>query len=163
MKNLAGNEECDLIISEELRRCKIPAVQVEKSVGEVPYSLIGTLGPIRFERAWYYWVVEGPVPLDVAIQLYEDPVGRTDIRVAGHCGCPPPESWAQWYMSTGEIVLSLKEKTQIEGFPIIAKDIGPVVFSDDPKSLGASAFVESYHIDTEIGLRVFADSIRRLV
>lgn len=50
---------------------------------------------------------------------------KSDIRVAGHCGCPAPE--APW-------------TTRIEH----------------------AEFVTSYHIDTEVGLRVFADAIRAL-
>lgn len=32
-------------------------------------------------------------PLNVAIEMYENPNGRKDIRVAGHCGCPHPSEW----------------------------------------------------------------------
>jgi len=53
------------------------------------------LGKIKLHRAWRYWVANGPVPLDAALKLYADPVGRKSVRVAGSCGCPPPEQWVE--------------------------------------------------------------------
>jgi hypothetical protein len=46
-----------------------------------------------FCRAWYYWIVTGFVPLHVAEELYADPIGKKDVRVSGHCGCPAPKEW----------------------------------------------------------------------
>lgn len=126
MRNLAGDHECDAWIKYELTRARIPIEQIEVPHGsEVPYRMIGRLGPIEFRRAWTYWVSNGPVAIEVARRLYADPVGRTDIRVDGHCGCPPPE--APWV------------------------DV-----------IGGHEFVTTYHIDSEIGLRFFADVIRAL-
>ena len=28
-------------------------------------------------------------------KLYENPIGKKDIRVAGDCGCPQPKEWAE--------------------------------------------------------------------
>src|SRR6266404_4544425 len=94
MENLAGNAECDKQIRRELERACILVKEVSQGDTEVPYSLIGELGDFEFRRAWTYWVVEGPVELEIAEKMYEDPVGRTDIRVAGNAGCPPPCEWA---------------------------------------------------------------------
>jgi hypothetical protein len=44
-----------------------------------------------FDRRWYYWSVKGKVPLEVAQEMYANPIGRKDVRVAGHCGCPEPK------------------------------------------------------------------------
>lgn len=123
MRNLAGDMECDRWIAEELRRSRIPVEPYDGIPSEVPSRLIGRLGKIEFRRAWVYWVATGPVPIALARELYEDPVGRTDIRVRGHCGCPPPA--APWTMV-------------IDG----------------------AEYVGSYHIDSEVGLRLFADAIR---
>ncbi len=90
MKNLAGDKDCDGPIELELIRCGIEVVRDQPRDGEVPSSLRGALGKFSFRRAWYYWMVNGKVPLAMANELYEDPVGRTDIRVNGHCGCPAP-------------------------------------------------------------------------
>ena len=118
MENLAGRKDCDEYIRRELERCRIDIVEVELTRSEVPYTLEGRLGDFEFRRAWYYWVVRGSVPLEVAQEIYADPVGHTDIRVAGNAGCPPPEEWAH------------------------------------------RGFVELYHVDTEVGLRLFADTIK---
>lgn len=123
MKNLAGVAECDTDIRRELSRSYIDAVDIEKGNTEVPYSVIGKVGDMTFKRDWCYWVVNCRVPLEIAKALYADPVGKTDIRVAGHCGCLPPEEWA---------------------------------FEEDGEE-----FVHHYHIDTEVGLRVFVDILRR--
>lgn len=93
MINLAGAKECDDQIKAELTEAKIPIVKVPQSRSEVPFSIIGKIGPFKFERLWYYYEVVGQVPLKVAQELYADPVGRKEVRVAGHCGCPPPEEW----------------------------------------------------------------------
>ena len=126
MKNLAGDKDCDETIREELRRCRVPAVYTpSESRGEVPSWLTGRLGAFTFSRRWYYWSAEGEVPVSVAWELYEDPVGKSDVRVAGHCGCPPPEApWAK-------------------------------------KDSHGDDVIRNYHIDTEVGLRLFVDTLRK--
>jgi len=119
MKNLAGVQECDKDIRKELTEAGIRMVAVPKGNTEVPFSVIGQLSYFTFRRAWYYWVVEGDVPLAVAQEMYATEVGKRDVRVVGHCGCPPPEEWA----------------------------IG--------------GFVRAYHIDSQEGLKLFADTIRK--
>jgi len=128
--------------------------------GDVPYSVIGVLGEwydveevrealrhIRlkasdvaycfkyvFERAWRYWVVRGPVPLPVARELYEHPVGKT-LRVAGLADRLPPD----------------KEKN---GSLLLAKPYeGPL---DEE---GAAVYL--YHIDSQEGLNLFVKVLRK--
>lgn len=93
MINLAGKQDCDKHIKQELQGAGIKVVPVEPVHTEVHYTLIGHLPGFEFRRAWYYWVVEGDVPIDIARELYVDPIGHTDVRVIGHCGCPPPDEW----------------------------------------------------------------------
>ena len=119
MKNLAGRPECDVHIRSELSIAGIPAESVEYRNTEVPYTVIGKLGAFTFRRAWYYWTVSGPMPLAEAEKMYADPAGVNDVRVVGHCGCPP----AEWQRN---------------------------------------GFVESYHIDTQEGLNLFAATVRSL-
>lgn len=97
MKNLAGDIKCDSQIAVELQKAGIEIVRHDQPLHqEVPAMLTGQLmsgGTVlfAFTRAWYYWVVKGFVPLRIAIRLYyNDPIGRTDIRVDGNCSCPPP-------------------------------------------------------------------------
>lgn len=124
MRNLAGNQDCDRIIERELKRAKIEAVYGPyPRRGEVPSRIMGKLGKVWFERAWYYWIASGVIfPLDLAKKLYADPIGRDDIRVNGNAARPNPED----------------EPTYGMGKPLIF----------------------SYHIDSEAGLRIFADALR---
>lgn len=72
-------------------KARIQIVDIVKTTNEVPYSVIGRLNGFEFHRAWYYWIVFGrSVPFEIAKMLYEDPIGRTDIRVNGDCECPAP-------------------------------------------------------------------------
>src|SRR6478736_3866736 len=98
MKNLAGNKEADKDIERELLRCGVEPIRVLTVRGEVPATVIGVmvvpgLGTFRFERRWYYWSVDGPVPLAIAEELYAMEHHR-DIRSGGDCGCRPPATWA---------------------------------------------------------------------
>ncbi len=119
MRNLAGDERANESITDELEAAGIERVAIDRH-GEVPATIGGRLGAFTFRRAWYYWMVEGPMPLEVARRLYADPIGVADVRVAGHCGCPPPDEWAE------------------------------------------DGFVLDYHIDSAVGLRLFADAVRSL-
>lgn len=105
MKNLAGETKADLHILKELSGAGIEIVEGEKSRGEVPYTLTGKLGDWNFSRAWTYWMAgakEG-LPLEVATELHDreyalkgerEPATYGQVvRVAGHCGCPPPNEW----------------------------------------------------------------------
>jgi len=96
LENLAGKPDCDINILDELYKAGVLIVEHGTPLrNEVPAQLTGIAGDFEFWRAWYYWVVNGPVPLDVAKILYKHPRGIKDVRVAGHCGCPPPEEWAK--------------------------------------------------------------------
>jgi len=166
MKNLAGDKNCDETIRRELTVARIDIVEVPPhSNREVPYTLEGKLGDFTFHRAWYYWVAKGPMPLKNALELYADPAGRTDVRVAGHCGCPPPEKpWITWKDDEGNEIIHMKEKAQFDAF--IAKGhIKPEQmkgkrFDEHPENF--NGFIDSYHIDSEVGLRLFADMIRKI-
>jgi hypothetical protein len=86
MKNLAGNKLCDAYIIEELCLAGIPIVYSNDiSDSEVSYSCTGELNGFRFQRAWYYWVVIGNMPLLYAKELYDN-YKDLNIRVIGHCG-----------------------------------------------------------------------------
>lgn len=172
MQNLAGNKDCDREIMRELTRCRIPIVECERSTGEVPSALEGKLGPFRMWRAWTYWVVKGPAPLHVAQELYDDPVGRTDVRVDGHCGCPAPEGHnVNRYDSAGkQLVLDKTGDEQRRYLHFVDQGFIPesrfnelhwVSFESDLVRLTERAVVEVYHIDTEVGMRLFADTIRK--
>mgnify|MGYP001617897671 CR=1 FL=1 len=161
MRNLAGDRECDTSIEYELRRAKIDIVHGERSSREVPASLTGKLGPFTFVRAWSYWMVAGFVPLAVAKELHADPVGCTDIRVDGHCGCPSPETKLELIARDGRKVINVSLRSEFER--ILPEQGLPkeFIYSDDPAAGGTQAGVTNYHIDSEVGLRLFADTIRK--
>lgn len=87
-----------------------PIVAQELEVAGIPYTLLPTHDPHRevhttvkaalpgFElvRCWYYWSVCGNVALAVAVALNAvAPWCQREIRVDGHCMCPPPEDYAR--------------------------------------------------------------------
>ena len=167
MKNLAGREDCDKFIEEELTKCGIELIRLPARLrSEVPASIIGRLGKFQFHRAWYYWVVQGLMPLEVAQELYADPVGKTDVRIKGHCGCPPPEErWITWLGKNGKRLLLLKERAEaVKVFEkrkdLLERFLSEFDFSENP-SVEGEAFIDSYHIDSELGLRIFADALKK--
>lgn len=95
MMNLAGHELADVYCELELRRAGIDVVFGDESNGEVRTKVTGAIGPFTFKRAWYYWMVEGPMPLVAAIEMYRDPAGARDVRVEGLCGCPDPRDYCK--------------------------------------------------------------------
>jgi hypothetical protein len=170
MKNLAGNKDCDREIRRELERARIDIVEGQVARGEVPYTVTGALAGWTFQRAWYYWVAEGQLPLEMAKRLYADPIGRTDVRVAGHCGCPPPEPpWVACFDADGIRLYSDPDgKEAITAVGLVARGLlkqeqfAGTRFVPDASAVAARIVVESYHIDSEAGLRLFADALRTL-
>jgi len=112
MQNLAGNKECDRQISFELR---LSGVEIKnapdgmRNTGEVPYSIWGELGKFEFHRAWYYWVVKGPLPYDVAQEIFADPLGKRDVRAKGDCGCRLEDNMIEWFDADGHKLVSNAE------------------------------------------------------
>jgi hypothetical protein len=88
--NMAGRKDCDEFIARELEEAGI-YLKKEDHKGEVPYHIVGELKGFKFHRAWYYWVVHGSVPAHVAWKMYENPIGRRDVRVDGYAGNTEPD------------------------------------------------------------------------
>lgn len=159
--NLAGLIESDSFVKLELDLAGIPAVKGER-YGEPGSHYKGRLGKFNFERAWYYWIVSGLVPLDLAKKMYEDKEGGKSVRVAGHCGCPPPEEWAKRIDNGKELC----NKSELEA--IKSEEIKKVLINNpklkwvDDKSKSGQLFVTTYHIDSWQGLKLFADTVRDL-
>lgn len=166
MNNLAGitQDRADNYVRYELERARIPVHAFEPgAASEVQAKLYGVLPGFTFRRAWRYWVVEGLVPIAVAERLYADPVGATDVRADGDSGCRPPSTWMKWITPNGKLVVPANQeaecKAMAERHETMKHAFDSDVFSDDPASLGAQAFVKLYHIDSEVGLRLFVDTI----
>lgn len=152
MKNLAGDRSCDGEIRKELQQAGVEIVQHPEPLrNEVPASVTGKLGNFTFVRAWYYWMVSGDVPLEVAKVMYESPVGKRDVRVAGHCGCPPPEERA--FPREEELRKALAEK----GIESIT--YGELAAMCNSGEIQAPRYVSSYHIDSQEGLDLFVATL----
>ncbi|MBU4069957.1 MAG: hypothetical protein KJ646_03160 [Nanoarchaeota archaeon] len=168
MKNLAGVKEADQYIQEELYLAEIELVRGEQSGGEVPYSIIGKLSAWEFRRAWYYWMASAQecngLPLEVAAQLHEReyPIIGEDqlknygqvVRVVGHCGCPHPREWA---FPTRKVIEAESKR--------IGQDLMRTTYGDLAKLCNSGVvqgdrFVNSYHIDNQLGLNEFARVLR---
>lgn len=172
MINLAGNKDCDNYILQELATAGIATRRVPLGNTEVPYTIEGRLGLFRLWRSWYYWVVKGLIPLPMAEELYADPIGKGDVRCAGHCACPEPLTQANWYLPDGREVLTMNNKTECE--EIVAKSksnslIGIAVkilrennFAEDPSKVeGVKGYVTDYHIDSQEGLNLFVAAFNK--
>lgn len=169
MRNLAGSRECDQFIERELVRAGIGVLQGPRSTAEVPATITGKIGESKtfiFTRAWVYWVAEGLMPVAIARELYDDPVGRTDIRVCGSCTCPAPTAPHTTRIAPdGRKVIGLADwKGFTKLFPGKKAQAGiakEYISSKNPAARGAQEFIPFYHIDTEVGLRLFADTIKK--
>lgn len=177
MRNLAGDPMCDASIADELADVGVTVVESDTPTrGEVGARLTGRItqaetgfpGDLVFRRAWRYWIVDGLVPLRIARILYAGPTGQKYVRVAGHCACPPPDAWAVHFHETGKKLITSKSA----GYPRPENPIGIMkhVFDtidqdylivDDPAASAHASYVDTYHIDTMNGLRLFVDTIRR--
>jgi len=114
MINLAGRWDAEKYVMDELKTAGIEVVREAKNLNnEVSVPLAGQLGKYHFTRAWYYYIVSGNVPLKVAQELYKSKTGKRDIRVVGHCGCPPPENWVTWLDDDGVKLITLEENEEI--------------------------------------------------
>jgi len=157
-KNLAGDDNCDAVILDELKLAQIPWRRTVRVESEVRYSVFGHLGEYFFSRKWNYWALEGLVPLSVAKKIFENPIGKTDVRAEGDCTAPDPDTCIKWVTDDGQLVLDTKAHAQFEKLekdhPALAAKIrwrDEILFAEDPSKHG-KAFVQNYHIDTDDGL-----------
>lgn len=159
MKNLAGKSDCDVYILLELGQAGVEIVEHEERLDrEVRASITGQLtknGEVKFTftRAWYYWIVTGEVPLEVAREMYYgNKVGQKDVRVAGHCGCPPPENWA---FPKREVLAEVLSQMGIDS--ITYGDLARLCNDDQ---INAPRFIDCYHIDSQEGLNLFVATLK---
>ena len=166
LKNLAGVKTCDEDILEELKLARIPVEHVaewKKYTGEVPYTKIGRLGGFEFRRAWTYWMVKCRVPMNVAREIYADPVCASDVRAGGHCGCVPPDTVCNTYdQVNGLHVIKQAEYDRCKNEPLYAELIKEFIGDEDATKAGhdTMSYVTCYHIDSLLGLQVFVDYLR---
>ena len=93
MINLAGVEDCNKFILSELIEAEISISRLSRpSNQEVSWRIYGRMGDFKFTRAWRYWVARGPMPIEIAREIYIE--HKSDVRHSGHCACPHPDEWA---------------------------------------------------------------------
>lgn len=172
-KNLAENKGCDPIISGELAKAGITEISLpSRMISEVPASKIGLLikdnKPVfQFTRAWYYWVAEGEVPLEIAKELWNNPIGKKDVRTAGFAGNTNPDGvWLKHYDSDGIELKSFKELEDAKSWDAYYNsDFAGILqekykFVYDPRTEAARSVINLYHIDSQEGLNLFVSKLR---
>lgn len=168
-------DRSDREIEKELLQAGITPVRHTVLVDhpEVFTHLTGRLetqwGPFRFHRNWYYWAVDNiRVPLPLAEQMYADPIGKQDVRCGGHCSCLPPAQMSTRFTFDGKEIVPTAQKAELEHWADrlhacghledAARLVSGLMFSDDPNA--GTAFVRSYHIDSQAGLDLFVRAIK---
>lgn len=96
-----GVDKIDRTIACELTIAGISVIEMEERLkGEVPTKYTGDICGCTFERGWRYWIVNvrrtvtnprGNINKELAMAIYNDPVGRKFIRTNGYAGNQSPE------------------------------------------------------------------------
>jgi len=178
VRNLAKHEAPDSTVKDELRQAGIEAVDVGQRIGEVQTTYVGMLGPIVFRRLWTYWSVDGRMPLEGAVELYDvHPVGRKNVRVDGHGIGLPPLAAARHFAKDGrEVVLldksdqelfakfdrgELNSETMSRVCLELRSDYHLVTTVAEQQALSDKAYITHYHIDTQEVLNLYAATARK--
>ena len=158
MENLARREfEADVNkkVREELEIANIPVIKLPSYMNtEVKTSYIGMLNGFTFYRAWYYWICQGDIPLEKAKDIYKN-YRELSIRAGGHCGNVDPESQSHNPVYDKQVKDLINELGVSEYLKRLNK--GQINVTDD-KTL--PRYVDTYHIDTQLGLCKLAEIIR---
>lgn len=155
MDNFARHEydiEIDYKVKEELQVANIPVFTLPYYMNtEVKTRYIGILNGFVFYRAWSYWVCEGDMPLDIADKIYKN-YKELKIRAGGDCGNKSPitQSYNPIYEK------EMKEYRDKVGIKEFIKTCEDVVHDDKTQP----RFVDTYHIDTQLGLCKLAETIK---
>jgi hypothetical protein len=160
MINLEGADNADKVIRKELAIAKVPGVLELPCYmrSNVSTRIIAVFdhGGHRYLlwRAWNYWVVDGRVPMTVALRLYADSECRADIRAGGHSESKPPGTQARWFVGD-TLVLSSESRNKLNALHVATDGY---IVSDTPQFLdGAYQTVECYDIDSQLGLCRFIE------
>lgn len=168
MENVAGLDidKTDKILEDELKLAGIDIVRHNERIShpEVNTHISGKLNGWEFRRNWYYWVGVGMMPIEIARDIFALEAGKRYIRAGGDCTCPPPDSYVKVWILGGRKVIPEDEEDKFKKLindGLVSRNIlEEYIFSDDPEGIGANAFVESYHVDTQLGLYILAEKIK---
>ncbi len=169
MKNLAGDPNAETHIESELSLCGVPIVLLPKHKrGEVPSPIWGKLGNFTFYRAWTYYIVSGMVPFDIAMEIFQTVIGSRYVRAGGDCGPVSPDSYVSgWFAEDGRQVIDIAQKAGFDDFIskgyLVREEVDKkylfAVPADFPQ-LG-NRYVTCYHVDTQEGLNLLLDVLRK--
>lgn len=153
-------------LKRRLEHCGLAMIE---NASPTAWGTVATIGQFKISHSHnYYWVVNGDMPLVDAQKLYADPAGRDLIRVAGNCTCPAPEApWLTWYDTDGTEVITKEQWKDFERLPensdarkrLYDKAKRTYRVEDNQQGV-AQAYVTQYHIDNDLGLRVFVDLVK---
>lgn len=127
--------------------------------------LVGRLGPLTIGWGRGYFVVDGPVPIELARWIYAADVEKV-IRSGGHCKAPSPDDYGvEWFDVEGKSLVVDPDGKQREAFATSTilrnHDMSQLHFvaslDEVPDRRGV---VDSYHIDTDQGLARFVSMAR---
>ena len=139
---------------------------------------VGKLGKWTFKRCWYYWSVSVDdgvkgLPLDVALELHNRKHPTKDenlgniIRSGGHCACPSPDEYGAQPVYDDDEFYSDLEKLgyKKEYSEMLKKDVIHITYGEvselcNEGKLTVKRYVDSYHIDEQIGLNEFVKTIK---
>jgi len=166
MKNLAG-KNADNEVKEELYFAGIEACIDDSVNGEVKTKIVGVLGNWKLERAWNYWIASCErkklgFDFNSAIKLFntinpitKDKIGF-EVRVGGHCGQLSPEEYGCYP------VFDEKFKDECNKIGKNMDELSYKEISELYKNgmLKSERYADCYHIDSLVGLKVFANFIR---
>lgn len=179
MKNLAGVDDADKTIKEELYLAGIQELPETPKHSEVPYTIIGRLGNWKFRRAWYYWVAtveyrpDGLIVKD-AMELHNsknpiDPekILGTSIRSGGDCSCPSPDGYTAQPVYDDDLDTQLinlgykKEYSELLKKSYIPINMGEIADLSIAGKIDVKRYVDCYHIDDQIGLNEFVKFLKK--
>lgn len=163
-KNLAG-QDGNKTIREELTRCRIRIIESENQIqGEVETNLYGKLLGFTFKRLWCYYLVDCLLPIEIARELYKNPVATTDIRATGNACAKHPDNYVTYFNKEGKKLQNISSLHEWDKVINISEAMKKRVhnefeFVKNPEE--GEGFIEGYHIDSELGLYVFAQKIKK--
>lgn len=163
-EDLTHDEHPNIRAERELNHARISVRRdALKRLSKIPAIVTGELGDFTFERGSYWWTVTGELPLQIAKELYDDPAGRAYIRVAGNADhLPPAPPFVVWKTrhDNRQVLSSEEYMKKRENGSLPDSALNGYEVSDDPAAIGAQGFITYFHLDSEVGLRLFADTLK---
>lgn len=172
LQNLAGKSNADEVITDELYLAGVNKFdKVTKSDSDVPYTIVGRLDcgkvDFTFRRFWYYYVVDGFVPPDIAFLLQKSKYGK-QIRPSGDCSPDDYSTYLKWYDASYKEINLPETKAEFEQYANETTYLGKrciellntLEFREPRSKPGDSQFITTYHIDSLTGLKYFVDTVQ---